>query len=987
MNQRPKIAKQDEGDRLSSLPDDILHQILSFLGTRQAVQTSVLSKRWRHVWTTTSSLTFDWYDQLFPYTHSGIIKFMEHVLSNRNHETPVSCFKLFAVYPFPPSFLRRLIRYPIDHNVVEVDIDLEFHRYQPFNLSTFSSNTTQRLKLRVPLDFGDSSGSDGVWVLPVLKTLHLICPPHISNYKIPVSCLICLPALTTLCLDGVELPESLSSMSLPALTTLNLKRCNLPQEVWAFPDLLNLELDDVPLPQNITHFFSALVKLDVDELENVSIKLWDTNQYNKATWENKIVAYRHFINMLSKLSSAKILTLDSAMIQEFFVEAVFYPEYTPSPFKKLKYVKLSPGYKEPFIMPFKFATYLLGGNSGATIVKALPQEPLEFQSNRSIFYNADTHQIGFGFKFPNLFQVGVWFGNGGQLTTEYVMNDRRLFILHYSIKCPNGARKRDLACFKCGKVGHIATNYKEPVQKANVLRIAGPPSLLAPSAQPRARTFNMTMKDAVQDVDVVAGMLVINSLEVKVLMDSGVTRSFISESILDKLNYVAYPLEPNLIIKEWIYKSKKVKLITKDGEEVIFKGKRQEKKFLTAIEARRLIRQGCEVYLAHVMDVEKESVRIEDILIVRDFPDVFPDELPELPPDREIEFMINLAPGTKPVSKAPYRMAPVKMKELATQLQELLDKGVKGASCFSKIDLRSGYHQLKIKAEDIPKTAFRMRYGHYEFLVMAFGLTNAPAALMDLMNRVFKQYLDKFVIVFIDDILIYSKTEEDHEEHLRISLEILRKEKLYAKFSKCEFWRKEVQFLGHVVNKEGINVHLAKIEAVMNWERPKTPTKVRSFLGLAGYYMRFVQDFSKIVVPLTKLTRKNEKFKELNIRQRRWLELIKGYDCAINYHPGKANVVADALSRKERLNMLTTSEELVKDFEKMEIEVQTPEFGGKAIYAMSFQPEILEKIRCCQEQVMNREKDKLTGEEINLKKMGKEYTVLTHVFGYLVSWN
>ncbi|KAL8156671.1 hypothetical protein AgCh_001677 [Apium graveolens] len=239
MNQRPKIAKQDEGDRLSSLPDDILHQILSFLGTRQAVQTSVLSKRWRHVWTTTSSLTFDWYDQLFPYTHSGIIKFMEHVLSNRNHETPVSCFKLFAVYPFPPNFLRRLIRYPIDHNVVEVDIDLEFHRYQPFNLSTISSNTTQRLKLRAPLDFGDSSGSDRV-------------------------------------------------------------------------------------------------KLDVDELENVSIKLWDTNQYNKATWENKIVAYRHFINMLSKLSSAKILTLDSAMIQEFFVEAVFYPEYTPSPFKKLK---------------------------------------------------------------------------------------------------------------------------------------------------------------------------------------------------------------------------------------------------------------------------------------------------------------------------------------------------------------------------------------------------------------------------------------------------------------------------------------------------------------------------------------------------------------------------------------------------------------------------------------------------------------------------
>ncbi|KAL8156685.1 hypothetical protein AgCh_001691 [Apium graveolens] len=422
MNQRPKIAKQDEGDRLSSLPDDILHQILSFLGTRQAVQTSVLSKQWRHVWTTTSSLSFDWYDQLFPYTHSGIIKFMEHVLSNRNHETPVSCFKLFAVYPFRQSFLRRLIRYPIDHNVVEVDIDLEFHRYQPFNLSTFSSNTTQRLKLRAPLDLGNSSGSDRVWVLPVLKTLHLICPPHISNYKLPVSCLICLPASTTLCLDGVELPESLSSMSLPALTTLSLKRCNLSQEVWDFPDLLNLELDDVPLPQNITHFFSALVsvrdgcqvifhnkvKLDVDELENVSIKLWDTNLYNKATWENKIVAYRHFINMLSKLSSAKILTLDSAMIQEFFVETVFYREYTPSPFKKLKYVKLSPGYEETFIMPFKFATYLLGGNPGTTIVKALPRS-LGWRENQGSIpsHPQHSHNLSSTLKAINTSKMGA----------------------------------------------------------------------------------------------------------------------------------------------------------------------------------------------------------------------------------------------------------------------------------------------------------------------------------------------------------------------------------------------------------------------------------------------------------------------------------------------------------------------------------------------------------------------------------------------------
>ncbi|KAL8091760.1 hypothetical protein AgCh_034135 [Apium graveolens] len=250
------------------------------------------------------------------------------------------------------------------------------------------------------------------------------------------------------------------------------------------------------------------------------------------------------------------------------------------------------------------------------------------------------------------------------------------------------------------------------------------------------------------------------------------------------------------------------------------------------------------------MDTKKEVLNILDIQVVNKFEDVFPKNLPGLPPDREIEFVIELAPGTTLVSKAPYRLAVVEIKKLASKLQELLDNGMikpsvspcgapvlflkkkdgstrlcigyrelnkltiknryplpriddlfdqlKGVVHFSKIDLRTGYHQLKIKPEDIPKTTFRTRYGHYEFLVMSFGLTNAPAAFMDLMNRVFKKYLDICVIVFIDDILIYSKTEQEHTEHLRIVLEILRNEKLYAKFSKCEFWLKEVQFLGHV---------------------------------------------------------------------------------------------------------------------------------------------------------------------------------------------
>jgi len=302
----------------------------------------------------------------------------------------------------------------------------------------------------------------------------------------------------------------------------------------------------------------------------------------------------------------------------------------------------------------------------------------------------------------------------------------------------------------------------------------------------------------------------------------------------------------------------------------------------------------------------KEEKSIKEVPIVSNFASVFPAELPGLPPTREVEFQIELLPGAAPVAKAPYRLAPSEMKELMNQVQELLDKGfirpsvspwgapvlfvkkkdgtlrmcinyrelnkvtvknryplpriddlfdqLQCATYFSKIDLRSGYHQLRIKESDVSKTAFRTRYGHFEFLVMPFGLTNSPAVFMDLINRVCKPYLDKFVIVFIDDILIYSRNKEDHEQHLRLILELLAKEKLYAKFYKCEFWMREVQFLGHIVNKRGIQVDPAKIEAIKIWESPKTPTEIRQFLGLAGYYRRFIKNFSRIALPLTTLT-------------------------------------------------------------------------------------------------------------------------------------
>ena len=259
-------------------------------------------------------------------------------------------------------------------------------------------------------------------------------------------------------------------------------------------------------------------------------------------------------------------------------------------------------------------------------------------------------------------------------------------------------------------------------------------------------------------------------------------------------------------------------------------------------------------------------------------------------------------------------MAPAELKELQGQLSELLDKGLihpshspwgapilcidyrelnkvtiknryplpqiddlfdqlKGATVFSKIDLRSGYHQVKVKQGDIPKTAFRTRYGHYEFIVMPFGVTNAPATFMDLMNRVFTAYLDTFVIVFIDDILVYSRTPEEHVEHLNTMLQILQEKQLYTNFSKCEFWLDRISFLGHVISKDGVMVDPSKIEAVSNWNRPKNASEVRSFTGLAGYYRKFVEDFSKIASPMIVLTKKNKKYEWTDDCEKSFTEL------------------------------------------------------------------------------------------------------------------
>nr|GEZ87880.1 putative reverse transcriptase domain-containing protein [Tanacetum cinerariifolium] len=347
---------------------------------------------------------------------------------------------------------------------------------------------------------------------------------------------------------------------------------------------------------------------------------------------------------------------------------------------------------------------------------------------------------------------------------------------------------------------------------------------------------------------------------------------------------------------------------------------------ISCTKTQRYLLKGCPIFLEHVTtkeakDKSKEK-RLEDVPIVQDFLKVFPEDFPGIPPTRQMEFQIDLVLGAAPVARAPYWLAPSEMKELSDQLKELKDGSfwmcidyrelnkltvknryplpriddlfdqLQGSSVYLKIDLRSGYHQLSVWEEDIPKTAFRTRYGHYEFQVMSFGLTNAPAVFIDLMNRVCKPYLDKFVIVFIDDILIYSKNKQEHEEHLKLILELLKKEQLYAKFSKCKFWIPKVQFLGHVIDSQ----------------------------GLVGYYRRFFEGFLKIARLMTKLTQNKVKF-DWGDKQEEAIQIIKQklcsalilalpegsedfvvyYDASIK---GKANVVADALSRKERIKPL-----------------------------------------------------------------------------------
>ncbi|GJR83299.1 putative reverse transcriptase domain-containing protein [Tanacetum coccineum] len=483
-----------------------------------------------------------------------------------------------------------------------------------------------------------------------------------------------------------------------------------------------------------------------------------------------------------------------------------------------------------------------------------------------------------------------------------------------------------IKCHKCGKVGHKLRYFKEKnvATGANALPI--PTSYdCGEQGHTRNRCLRKVKKDEVGEVhsrayaikdaeskgpNVVTSMFLLNNRYAFVLFDSGSDRSFVDTrfSSMHDIDLV---------------------------------------KIGASYEARKYIDQGCHLFLAHVTENKLKEKRMEDVPVIHDFPKVFPEELPGLPPPRQVEFRIDLVPG------------------LHLLIDDLFDQ-LQGSSVYSKIDLRSGYHQLRIKEEDIPTTAFRTRYGHFEFQVMPFGLSNAPIVFTDLMNCVCKPYIDKFIIVFIDDILVYSKDEEEHERHLKIFLELLKKERLYAKFS------------------NGVHVDPVKIEAIKSWVEPTTPTKknkkcdwgkeeeeeafqtlkqklcsapilalpkgTKDFVvycdtSLKGYGSVLMQREKVIAYASRQLKVHKENYtiydlelgavvfalrvwrhylygmkcvvftdhkslqyilnqKELNLRQRRWIELLSDYDCEIRYHLGKANVVADALSRKEGIKAM-----------------------------------------------------------------------------------
>ncbi|GJY15733.1 putative reverse transcriptase domain-containing protein [Tanacetum coccineum] len=408
-------------------------------------------------------------------------------------------------------------------------------------------------------------------------------------------------------------------------------------------------------------------------------------------------------------------------------------------------------------------------------------------------------------------------------------------------------------CYDCGEQGHTRNRCPKKIKKEEVREVHGQAYAIK-DAEPQGSNVVTELADR---------RIVSTNIVLK-----GCTLNLVNHIIEIDLMPIELGTFDVIIGMYWLVKhdavivcGEKVVRIPYGNKTLIVEGDKgvSRLKVISCIKSRKYVERGCHLFLAHVTKNKSKEKRKEDVPVIRDFPEVFPEELPRLPPPRQVEFRIDLVSGAAPVARVPYRLATSEMRELSVQLQELLENGFIHPSSSSwgaqilfvkkkdgsfrmcidycklnKLTVKNRYHQLRIKEEDIPITAFRTRYGHFEFRVMPFGLTNVPAVFMDLMNRVCKTYLDKFVIVFIDDILVYSKDEEEHGKHLKIILELLKKERLYAKFSKCDFWLDSIQFLGHVIDCSDVHVDPAKIEAI--------------------------KSFSLISNPLTKLTQKNKKY-------------------------------------------------------------------------------------------------------------------------------
>jgi hypothetical protein len=463
------------------------------------------------------------------------------------------------------------------------------------------------------------------------------------------------------------------------------------------------------------------------------------------------------------------------------------------------------------------------------------------------------------------------------------------------------------ACWHCGDPSHYKNNC--PQLKTFVLTysnsVNGPKSAPAPSSNSqlsktqyhgRARVNHVNAQEAQQAPGVVLGEFLVEFTPAAVLFDSGASHSFIATGFVEKHGIPTVYLEIPLVTRTpgadllCHLKCSQVRILLSGvvfladlavlpshGVDVILgmDWLTKHNGVISCADKTILLtnHQGKSVSCQAqppAQDPMVFNLAAESISVVEEFMDVFPEELPEMPPEREVEFYIDLIPGTAPIAKRPYRMAPTELAELKLQIAELQQKGyirpssspwgapvlfvtkkdgsmrmcidyrslnevtiknkyplpriddlfdqLQGAKYFSKIDLRSGYHQLRIKEADVQKMVFVTRYGQYEFTVMPFGLTNAPAFFMNLMNKVFMEELDKFVVVFIDDILIYSKNRKDHEHHLRIVLGRLRAHQIYAKLRKCEFWLEKIAFLEHILTAEGIEVDPSKVEAVSKWK-------------------------------------------------------------------------------------------------------------------------------------------------------------------------